>query len=168
MPLARPSGQPATTRRLSRGVWSIVGGLVLAVTGLHAQQPTGGTVVSGSATITAGASSTVITAGNNSILHWNSFNVGADQTFSVSELAKAVCKVMGQEGKIRYLDARNEVAHAYSDHSKAHKVFGLQKATSLEEGLGKMAAWARKAGVRKSSKFSNIEITEKLPPLWLE
>jgi len=31
-----------------------------------------------------------------------------------------------------------------------------------------MASWAKKAGVRKSQRFSEIEIHEKLPPVWLE
>ena len=51
----------------------------LSVVGLHAQ-PTGGTVVSGSATITAGTNSTVVTAGNNSVLHWGSFDVPRGET----------------------------------------------------------------------------------------
>jgi UDP-glucose 4-epimerase len=38
----------------------------------------------------------------------------------------------------------------------------------LFEGLKKMADWARKAGIRKSPKFENIEILEKLPAVWLE
>ena len=49
-------------------------------TGLQAQQPTGGTVVAGSATIATAASGTVVTAGDNSVLRWNSFDVGTGET----------------------------------------------------------------------------------------
>ncbi|MFM7902521.1 MAG: hypothetical protein ACKPAD_11120, partial [Bacteroidota bacterium] len=66
------------------------------------------------------------------------------------------------------LPARNEVMHAHSDHSKIKRVFGTTEAVSLSEGLSKMAGWALQSGIRKSAKFSNIEITEKLPPVWLE
>jgi hypothetical protein len=47
-------------------------------------------------------------------------------------------------------------------------VFKTGEPSSLLEGLTKMAAWAKASGIRKSSKFSNIEITEKLPAIWLE
>jgi UDP-glucose 4-epimerase len=96
------------------------------------------------------------------------FNIGADQAFTVKELANTVQEVIGITGKIRYLDARNEVAHAYSDHSKAKKVFKQTGMISLKEGLQKMADWVKTNGVRKSSKFEGIEITEKLPSFWLE
>lgn len=96
------------------------------------------------------------------------FNIGADKEYTVKELAETTQKVMGLSGKLRFLEARNEVVHAYADHSKAKKIFGQDKFTTLEEGLQKMADWARTAGTRKSDKFENIEITEKLPPIWLE
>jgi UDP-glucose 4-epimerase len=98
------------------------------------------------------------------------FNIGADQEYTVNELAKTVMKEMGIEGELRYLPARNEVVNAYSDHSKAKRIFGIAEGsfTSLEAGIHKMAEWARSAGARESSRFSNIEVTEKLPAVWLE
>jgi UDP-glucose 4-epimerase len=98
------------------------------------------------------------------------FNIGADKEYTVNELATVIMKEMSMEGDIRHLPARNEVVNAYSDHSKAKRVFGIRddNFTSLEEGIRKMASWARKAGARESSRFSNIEIMEKLPAVWLE
>lgn len=98
------------------------------------------------------------------------FNIGADQEYTVKQLATEVMKSMGMEGELRYLEARNEVVHAHSDHSKIKKVFGIQEDefTSLEEGLKKMADWAKVTGSRSSSTFENIEIAEKLPPFWKE
>ena len=96
------------------------------------------------------------------------FNVGADQQYTVKHLAEEVCKVMGKEGRIRFVDARNEVAHAYSSHEKARSYFGEPRPTSLNDGLKRMAEWAKQNGAKRSSTFSNIEIKEKLPPLWLE
>ncbi|WP_300665445.1 NAD-dependent epimerase/dehydratase family protein [Fluviicola sp.] len=95
------------------------------------------------------------------------FNIGADKDYSVNELATTVMRVMGINGELQYLPARNEVLHAYSDHSKMHRVFGVNKYDiSLEEGLTKMAEWVKEVGSRSSSKFENIEILEKLPPSW--
>lgn len=96
------------------------------------------------------------------------FNIGADKEFTVKELADTICEAMGMKGSLRFLPARNEVMHAYADHSKAREVFGLGAAMSLKEGINKMVGWAKKAGIKKSSKFEGIEITEKLPSFWME
>ncbi len=96
------------------------------------------------------------------------FNIGADQYYTINELAKTVFKAMGKETNIRHLPSRNEVIHAYSDHSKAEKIFGINEKISLETGVGLMADWAMKKGIQKSQKFNKIEITEKIPSFWLE
>jgi UDP-glucose 4-epimerase len=96
------------------------------------------------------------------------FNIGADKDFSVNELASVVMEALGVKGEIRYLPARNEVLHAYSDHSKANQYFKIQNYTSLRDGIGRMAEWVKNSGVKKTTKFQNIEIFEKLPPVWLE
>ncbi len=102
-----------------------------------------------------------ITAATNQV-----FNIGADKPYSVNELAKVVCKEFGVEPDIQYLTARNEVEHAYSDHAKAHRVFGDATGITLQQGIAKMAAWAKKTGARQGQEFENIEITEKLPDGW--
>jgi UDP-glucose 4-epimerase len=96
------------------------------------------------------------------------FNIGADREFTVKELATTIMDAIGLRSELRYLPARNEVLHAHSDHTKIASVFNVEEATSLEEGIKKMADWARTAGTRKSSRFDNIEILEKLPAVWLE
>jgi UDP-glucose 4-epimerase len=96
------------------------------------------------------------------------FNIGADKDYSIKVLAEEVMKAMKIENEIRFLEARNEVVHAHSDHSKIKKIFGEYSTTTLEAGLAGMVDWAKETGIQKSSKFENIEITEKLPPVWLE
>ena len=95
-------------------------------------------------------------------------NIGADKDYTVKELAHTVMEAMDIKGELRYLPARNEVLHAYSDHSKAKAIFGDNKNTSLFDGLSKMTGWAKTTGIKKSAKFENIEILEKLPSFWLE
>lgn len=96
------------------------------------------------------------------------FNIGADKDYTVIDLATYTMKSLGITGEIRHLEPRNEVVHAHADHSKAKKVFGISSYFSLEEGLNKMGEWALKTGVKSSQKFKGIEITEKLPKIWLE
>lgn len=96
------------------------------------------------------------------------FNIGADNDYTVNELATTVMQAMGLSSELRHLPARNEVVHAHADHEKVKRIFGATKNTPLAEGIARMAVWAKTAGVRKSSRFSAVEITEKLPPVWLE
>jgi UDP-glucose 4-epimerase len=96
------------------------------------------------------------------------FNVGAEQPYTVNELAQATCRVMGVEFRPQYLPARSEVKHAYSAHAKAQRVFGGQPPFGLEEGLQRMAAWVRSVGARQSQKFGDLDIRRNLPPSWLD
>ena len=95
------------------------------------------------------------------------FNVGADQPYSVNQLAEAVARSMGVDPIIEYLPPRNEVKDAFSSHEKVERIFGKRKLHSLDEGLQNMAQWVREHGARESSKFENVEITRNLPPSWV-
>ncbi len=96
------------------------------------------------------------------------FNIGADKEYTVKELAETIMQVMQTNQKLKFLPARNEVVNAYSDHSKAKKVFNIQKSVSLIEGVTEMVNWVKKYGAKETPKFKNIEILEKLPSIWLE
>ncbi|MCK5101685.1 MAG: NAD-dependent epimerase/dehydratase family protein, partial [Cyclobacteriaceae bacterium] len=98
----------------------------------------------------------------------STYNIGADTEYTVNELATQTMKAMGIEGDIKHLEARNEVMHAFSDHSKIKSDFDITGAVSLADGLSRMANWAKSHGARKSKKFANIEIKKKLPPSWLK
>jgi UDP-glucose 4-epimerase len=95
------------------------------------------------------------------------FNIGADQHYSVNELAEAVAKAMGVEPDIAHLPARNEVMHAYSSHEKIRRVWGERELVSLDSGLLRMAEWVKAHGARSSQKFGEIEIEKNFPKAWL-
>lgn len=94
------------------------------------------------------------------------YNVGADTPYSVNYLAEVVAKAMGAQPNVQHLQARNEVQHAFSDHSKVSRAFDLSTPVSLEEGVQRMAEWAKRVGARQSKQFGSIEITKNLPPSW--
>lgn len=94
------------------------------------------------------------------------FNVGADQPYTVNELAGVVASAMGTPCRTVHLDSRNEVKIAFSDHSKAERIFGKRQKTPLQEGVFAMAEWVRKHGARESSIFENIEVIKNMPPSW--
>ncbi|HEY5219835.1 MAG TPA: NAD-dependent epimerase/dehydratase family protein [Gemmatimonadaceae bacterium] len=90
-------------------------------------------------------------------------NIGADRSYSIIELARVVSAEFGVTPEIRHLPARNEVVIAYSDHAKARRLFGEETTVSLEDGIRRMAAWARVVGSRAGRDFGEIEIEKKLP-----
>lgn len=95
------------------------------------------------------------------------FNVGADTPVSVKYLAETVCKAMGVPVNIQYLEPRNEVLHAYAKHDKVRRVFDLADSeVSIEEGVQRMAEWAKAHGPRRSKLFSGVEVMKNMPPSW--
>ena len=95
------------------------------------------------------------------------FNIGADQPYSVNELAEAVAKAMNCEPNINHVPPRNEVQQAYSSHEKVKHIFGRSDFYSLDEGLSRMAEWVKQHGARTSKKFENIEVEKNFPLAWL-
>jgi UDP-glucose 4-epimerase len=95
------------------------------------------------------------------------FNIGADTPYTVKELATLVCDAFEVKEQIDYLDARNEVAHAYSSHDKVHSYFGhMIKNIPLNAGIERMVSDAKAKGPRKGEKFGNIEVEKNMPPAW--
>jgi UDP-glucose 4-epimerase len=93
-------------------------------------------------------------------------NIGADQPYTVNHLVNVVAGAFGVRPDVCHLPPRNEVVHAYSDHTKARGLFGNGAGVPLEDGVKRMAEWARRVGARQSREFSDIEIRKSLPPSW--
>lgn len=95
------------------------------------------------------------------------FNIGADSACTVNDLARQVAEAMGAPGHpVEHLPARDEVHIAFSDHARVRSVFGNRPQTALADGLVRMAAWARAAGVRPATPFEHVEIERGLPASW--
>jgi len=94
------------------------------------------------------------------------FNIGADNSYTVNDLAKMIASAMGVPMRVEYLPARNEVKHAFSDHKKLQETFGYTAKFSLEEGIARMARWALSVGARRSKLFDEVEIVKNMPPSW--
>lgn len=95
------------------------------------------------------------------------FNIGADQPYTVLELAREVADAFGQECRVEHEPARNEVLHAYSNHAKVREVFAPPPPIDLPTGIRRMGAWVREHGARDPVEFPGaIEVDRKLPPSW--
>jgi UDP-glucose 4-epimerase len=94
------------------------------------------------------------------------FNIGAEQSTSVIELAHLLKKVSGADVPIIHLEARHEVVHAFSSHEAINKTFGDRSNTALEEGLRRTFEWARTQKILPYSKPCEIEVVRNMPPSW--
>src|SRR4051794_13839414 len=95
------------------------------------------------------------------------FNIGADTPYTILELAEEIGRAFGADVRLEHLPARNEVVHAFSDHSKLRRVFGPGEPVDLRTGIRRMADWARERPAPNPTAFPGaIEIEERLPPSW--
>lgn len=94
-------------------------------------------------------------------------NVGADQPYTILEMAQTVARAMGVDPTVTHLEARHEVKHAWTSHDICESLFGdLRANIGLEEGIARMATWARTVGQREPSRFERIEIERGLYSFW--
>ena len=95
------------------------------------------------------------------------FNIGADQPYTVKELATLVCEAFGVSEQIDALEARNEVVHAYSSHEKVQQYFAhMINNIPLKDGIARMVEDAKVKGPRQGEKFKSIEVEKNIPPAW--
>jgi len=94
------------------------------------------------------------------------FNLGADEPYTVNQLAEVVAAEFASPAAIRHLPARNEVYSAWASHDKARRLLDAVPHVGLAEGVARMARWARQVGSRKGQPFDDIEIRQSLPPSW--
>jgi UDP-glucose 4-epimerase len=93
-------------------------------------------------------------------------NIGTDVPYTINDMVIVVAEAMEAKTDIVHLDARNEVKIAFSDHSKAEKIFGKQPQTSFQAGVRAMAKWVKAHGARESNVFEAIEVHKNLPASW--
>lgn len=89
--------------------------------------------------------------------HNETYNIGADKEWTINQLADTVCQVARWNGhfnsSVCHVEARHEVRHAYSDHSKAKDELGFKDNTYIVKVLDEMFAWAMKEPKRETKKM---------------
>ena len=94
------------------------------------------------------------------------FNIGADTPYTILQLVDEISSAFRLPARVVHLPARNEVVHAFSDHSKIQAVFEPPNPMALQDGIKRMADWVKSRGTATPVKFTKIEIREKLPSGW--
>lgn len=93
-------------------------------------------------------------------------NIGADKPYTVLELAETMLKEMDSSVGMVFFPERKEVKHAYSDHSKAKKLFNIKDSVTLEEGIKQMIDWTKEVGPLEPTRYDDIEIIRNMPAAW--
>lgn len=104
------------------------------------------------------------------------FNIGPMQEISINELSHIVLAEFFQNEKVpKHLIPKHvpprpmEVKEAWCTVDKAKKILGYKTTVSLQEGVQKMIAWAKKKGPQKFHYLEDLEIVNKETPLtWVE
>jgi UDP-glucose 4-epimerase len=97
------------------------------------------------------------------------YNVGSSTTSTVLHLADIVRRAMDvPDYPILHLPSRDEVLVAYTDSSLARSVLGAWSETTLAEGVGRTAAWAREHGPVDLASTVRIEVPQGHRSDWVE
>ena len=97
------------------------------------------------------------------------FNIGADKYFTINEVANIVKNIakekLGKDVIIEHTEARHEVKHAYSDHSKAKELLDFEDKTDLHTLIDDMFTWAIDQPTRET-KVMDYDISEGIYEYW--
>jgi UDP-glucose 4-epimerase len=93
-------------------------------------------------------------------------NLGSGKVYSLNELAKAVKKSMGTTIESIHTPPRKEVKFAFSTTKKSEDILSFKDKVSLQEGLSRMAKWAKSVGPMKPVLWEKYEVTKNLPDFW--
>lgn len=95
-------------------------------------------------------------------------NIGPTEAFSINYVADVVLEAMGSNLRPIYYPSRPlEVKHAFCTVDKAMELLGYVTIVPLEEGIQRMANWAKKLGAQEFKYLSGLEIvTKDTPATW--
>jgi UDP-glucose 4-epimerase len=95
-------------------------------------------------------------------------NVGGTRPITVNRLIELVTTAFEREVKVVHLpDRPREVKNAYCTWQKSEELLGYEERFGLEEGIQRMAEWARSRGPQPWREESLELPSEKAPSIWM-
>jgi UDP-glucose 4-epimerase len=96
-------------------------------------------------------------------------NVGSEVPVSIINACSVVLETMNSDMKPIHVDERpGEVKNAYCTVEKSIKLLNYKTRSLLNEGVARMAEWAKQIGPQEPTYTLPLEITRKAPKVWLE
>jgi UDP-glucose 4-epimerase len=86
------------------------------------------------------------------------FNLGSVEISTIKQLANELSLSFNKAPEIKSIPAKNKIVEGYSSIEKARKYFNFEPKISLKEGINRMVEWAKKEGVKRVDKFTDLEI----------
>jgi UDP-glucose 4-epimerase len=96
------------------------------------------------------------------------YNMGADSHMTIADAAsrfRRVAAKLGHDVAIVHLEPRDEVQHAYCDHTKAKRDLGFVDDTDFEDLVEKMFVWAKEQPPRPV-KMMKYEVAKGMYDFW--
>ncbi len=95
-------------------------------------------------------------------------NVGGKQPVTVNDVLRIVADVLEADPQVRHLPERpREVKYAYCTWEKSVELLGYEEHFGLEEGVRRMASWAKSLGPQPWTE-DRLELpSDKAPSIWL-
>jgi len=93
-------------------------------------------------------------------------NLGGIEETSINEANRVLCKVIGGDVDVVYLEARHEVKHSIPTYQKSVDILGFQHKTSMLDGLTKMWEWAQKQPMRDRFVWPSYELEKGIYSFW--
>jgi len=101
-------------------------------------------------------------------LHGQIINVGGMRPITINRLAELVCRHFdGGHGVVHVEDRPREVKRAWSTWEKSVRLLGYDEKVGIEEGIRRMASWAKQLGPQDWVTDPLELVNEKTPRPWL-
>lgn len=96
-------------------------------------------------------------------------NVGSDEVVTINQACEILTEVMDTKMSPVHLEERpGEVKNAYCTVDKSVRLLNYQTKYTLKQGLTKMWSWARERGPQVPTYKLPLEVTKRVPRVWLE
>jgi UDP-glucose 4-epimerase len=95
-------------------------------------------------------------------------NIGPTEEYSINQLAESVLSAFGAKlDPLHVADRPREVKHAFCTNDKAIELLGYKTSVTLQEGVQRMADWAKKIGPQEFKYLDELELEgDKIPETW--
>lgn len=85
-------------------------------------------------------------------------SIGDDGLYNINMISKFVAEAMGVSHQVEYLPERDEVFRVMPRHIVFQQLFGTPDRVHIEDGLARMAEWAKQTGVREARPAPPLEL----------
>lgn len=95
-------------------------------------------------------------------------NIGPTETFTINHVAAVVLNAFDSKlTPVHYPDRPREVKHAFCTAGKAEILLGYKTEVSFEDGIARMAAWAKELGPQPLNYLDDLElVNDRAPTTW--